>query len=108
MTAMIWDESACQGHNGPAKLHEVAFVDQSVPSNPPPACRVCRAPSVKARERCAPCYGYWRRTGMDRPPHLLRNRKKDPRQDRGVEDDSFTFAEWCRATGYDPKRRKYR
>jgi hypothetical protein len=49
-------------------------------------CIVCGSPEVRARDRCATCYGYRRRTGTDRS-EALRVKRNAAELEREQADD---------------------
>lgn len=75
-----------------------------------PVCGVCHGRPAKGRGRCERCYRYLLRHGTDRPMERLHGRERGTiaQFDDAPADDTTTFAEWCRATGYTPQRRTYR
>lgn len=75
------------------------------------ACSRCHDKPVFMRGRCSACYRYLRRTGTERPAHLIQRSGGEYRRERqagaGDPENTLTWAEWCAANGYDPRKRTY-
>lgn len=71
-------------------------------------CANCRRVAVHARGRCLSCYRYWlRHEGRyDRPLANLDGSRR-VKVAAAEDENTLTFAEWCRDRGYDPERRVY-
>ena len=39
-------------------------------------CSVCKRREALAKTRCEMCYRYWKRTGKDRPQHLIDRQRR--------------------------------
>lgn len=71
-------------------------------------CANCRRAAVHAQGRCVTCYRYWLRHGgrYDRPLANLDGSRRT-NAPAAEDEETLTFAEWCRDRGYDPERRVY-